>query len=290
VPRRGYQPALACAQCRTPARCAVCAGPLHRSGDGAVPACGWCGRPGADWTCAVCGDPRLRAGVVGARRTAEELGRAFPGVLVRTSGRDLVLRTVDAEPALVIATPGAEPVAAGGYGAVLLLDAWALLGRADLRAGEEALRRWLLAAALAVPGSGPTGGQVVITADASLPSVQALLRWDPAWHARRELGDREAVAFPPAVRMAGLTGTSEAIADLLAHAELPAGAEVLGPLPVTVTRPSPAESGPRQRALVRVSRAHGGELADALKAAMSVRSARKATDPVRVVLDPVEIG
>src|SRR4051794_17753826 len=28
APRRGYQPTLACGQCRTPARCAVCAGPL----------------------------------------------------------------------------------------------------------------------------------------------------------------------------------------------------------------------------------------------------------------------
>ena len=40
------------------------------------------------------------------RRTAEELGRAFPGVPVRTSGRDGVLSTVAAEPALVVATPG----------------------------------------------------------------------------------------------------------------------------------------------------------------------------------------
>ena len=42
-------------------------------------------------------------------------------------------------------------MAEGGYGAVLLLDTWALLTRADLRAGEEALRRWLEAAALARP-------------------------------------------------------------------------------------------------------------------------------------------
>ena len=58
---------------------------------------------------------------------------------------------VPAGPALVISTPGAEPVAAGGYGAVLLLDGWAALGRAELRAGEEATRRWFAAAALARP-------------------------------------------------------------------------------------------------------------------------------------------
>ena len=287
VPRRGYQPTLACADCRTPARCTSCEGPLHRGSDRAVPACAWCGRPAADWRCRACGHVRLRASVVGARRTAEELGKAFPGVLVRTSGRDAVLASVPARPSLVVATPGAEPVAEAGYGAVLLLDAWALLGRPDLRAAEEALRRWMLAAALARSGS--EGGQVVITADASLPPVQALLRWDPAWHARRELADRSALHFPPAVRMAALTGAPEAVADLLAQALLPDVAEVLGPLEV-MDRRLPAGQEPRRRALVRVPRADGAELAAALKDAMSVRSARKAADTVRVVLDPVEVG
>jgi primosomal protein N' (replication factor Y) len=88
VPRRGYVPSLACARDRTPARCAQCAGPLAApSGEGVV-ACRWCGRPAADWACPDCGGTRLRSSVVGAGRTAEELGRAFPGTPVRTSGRD----------------------------------------------------------------------------------------------------------------------------------------------------------------------------------------------------------
>ena len=49
---------------------------------------------------------------------------------------------------------------------MLLLDTWALLTRADLRAGEEALRRWLAAAALARPAAG--GGRVVVVADGAL--------------------------------------------------------------------------------------------------------------------------
>ena len=55
----------------------------------------------------------------GERRTAEELGRAFPGVVVRTSGRDSsgagVLDEVDSSPALVVSTPGAEPRAVLGH-------------------------------------------------------------------------------------------------------------------------------------------------------------------------------
>jgi primosomal protein N' (replication factor Y) len=91
----------------------------------------------ADWTCARCGSGQLRALVTGAARTAEELGRAFPGVPVRTSGGQHVLASVPAEPALVIATPGAEPVAPDGYAAALLLDGWALLGRPSLRAARR---------------------------------------------------------------------------------------------------------------------------------------------------------
>ncbi len=81
----------------------------------------------------------LRAVVTGERRTAEELARAFPGVAVRTSSGAGVLASVPATPALVIATPGAEPTADEGYAAAVLLDAWALLARPSLRAAEEAL-------------------------------------------------------------------------------------------------------------------------------------------------------
>ncbi|HET9519072.1 MAG TPA: primosomal protein N', partial [Actinoplanes sp.] len=226
VPRRGYLPSTACAECRSPARCPHCAGPLALSGSRAVPACRWCARIAAAYACPTCGSRRLRAAVTGAKRTAEELGRAFPGVPVRTSGRDEVLDEVPGEAAVVVATPGAEPAAAGGYGAVLLLDTWALLTRSDLRAAEETLRRWLSAAALARPG--PAGGKVVVVADGSLPPVQAFLRWDPGWFAARELAERRELGFPPTVRMASLTGSPAAIADFLAVVELPAGAELLG--------------------------------------------------------------
>ncbi|MFC7549853.1 primosomal protein N' [Plantactinospora sp. GCM10030261] len=278
VPRRGYLPSVSCATCRTPARCATCQGPLALGSARAVPACRWCGRPAAAYACPVCGGRRLRAAVTGARRTAEELGRAFPGAPVRTSGRDEVLSAVPAQAALVVATPGAEPVADGGYGAVLLLDTWALLTRADLRASEEALRRWMAAAALARPGE--TGGRVVVVADGGLAAVQALLRWDAAWFAARELAERRALGFPPAVRMASVTGVPAAVADLLTEARLPAGVEQLGPVP--------AGEG-QERMLLRTARSGAVELARALHAAAGVRSARKANQPVRIQVDPHEL-
>jgi primosomal protein N' (replication factor Y) len=277
VPRRGYVPSVSCADCRTPARCPHCAGPLALPSADAPPACRWCGRVAAAYACAECGGRRLRAAVTGARRTAEELGRAFPGVPVRTSGREEVLTAVPGGAGLVVATPGAEPVAEGGYGAVLLLDSWALLTRADLRAGEEALRRWLSAAALARPAP---AGRVVVVADGALAPVQALLRWDAAWFAARELAERRELGFPPAVRMASVTGTTDAVADLLACARLPEEAEVLGPVPA---------DGERERMLVRVPRGRAAALAEALHSAAGVRSARRAAEPVRLQVDPLSL-
>lgn len=290
VPRRGYVPSLACARCRAPARCAHCAGPLgisYRPGPGGtrIPACRWCARPAATFDCPHCHGTKLRASVVGESRTAEELARAFPGAAVRTSGSTSgVLATVPGGPALVVATPGAEPVAEGGYGAALLLDSWALLGRADLRAGEETLRRWMNAATLVRPAS--AGGLVFVAADAAHPVVQALVRWDPGWLAARELADRRELGFPPATRMASLTGSPAALAEFLEALRLPADADVLGPVP---ERPRPGQEGERERYLVRVPRGEGGALAHALAEVQGVRSAKKAPEHVRVQLDPLEL-
>jgi primosomal protein N' (replication factor Y) len=219
----------------------------------------------------VCGGSKLRAVVIGARRTAEELGRAFPGAAVRTSGGDRVLAAVDGGSELVICTPGAEPIAPDGYGAALLLDGWAMLSRADLRAGEETLRRWMAAAALVRPG-----GTVVVGADAGIPAVQSLVRWDPTGSAARELAERAELSFPPAVRMASLTGPAAAVADLIKGAELPPDADIIGPVPMGTDG---------ERVLIRVPRAQGAALAAALKLSASGRSARKAADPVKLVLD-----
>jgi primosomal protein N' (replication factor Y) len=291
VPRRGYLAAIACDRCRAQARCAKCGGPLEIAGSQEIPDCRWCGALAADWTCARCGSGRLRALVTGAARTAEELGRAFPGVPVRTSGGQHVLATVPAEPALVIATPGAEPVAPEGYAGALLLDGWALLGRPSLRAAEETLRRWLNAAALVRPG-----GPVVVLAEASLPAVQALIRWDPVTFAERELAERAELGFPPAVRMASVTGTSEAVAEFIGSAALPAGAEVLGPVPEQAFPArhaggdSTSHPEPQERALIRIGRQEGLVLARALHVAQATRSARKDRAAVRVQLDPAEVA
>lgn len=280
TPRAGYATRLACDRCRTPATCAACHGPLRIPDARRPPECAWCGTVAGDWTCAECGGHGLRAPVVGERRTAEELGRAFPATPVRTSSGERVLAEVPAKPAIVVATPGAEPVAPGGYAAVVLLDTWLLLARSDLRAAEEALRRWSNAAALV--GSGAEPGRVLAVGDPAHPALQALVRWDHAGFAAREIDDRRAAHLPPASRVATVSGDPEDLEAALAALVLPPGAEVLGPVaddPVAGT----------QRYVVRVPRASGAELSAALVRLQAQRSARKQPH-LRVEVDPVSLG
>ncbi|MBV9091524.1 MAG: primosomal protein N' [Mycobacteriaceae bacterium] len=292
VPRRGYVPALACARCRSVARCRHCTGPLSvPDRDAAGVVCRWCGRVDRAPTCARCGASSVRAVVVGARRTAEELGRAFPGTTVVTSGGEAVARSVHPGRAVVVATPGAEPHVAGGYGAALLLDGWALLGRQDLRAAEDTLRRWMAAAALV--RSRGEAGVVAVVADSTIPTVQALIRWDPVGHAEADLEARSEVGLPPSVHIAAVDGPQGAVAALLEQAALPHGAELLGPvqLPVAARRPAGGAADEAvARMLVRVDRDHGLALAAALRRAVAVISARHDQQPVRIQIDPLHIG
>ncbi len=300
VPRRGYVVAAACERCHARARCAACGGPLALPASRSGPVCRWCDAPAASPECPACGHTGLRALITGAGRTAEELGRAFPSVPVRTSGRAEVITEVPSGPAVVVATPGAEPQADGGYAAAILLDGWALLGRPSLRAAEEALRRWMNAAALVRPAA--DGGTVVVVADSGIPAVQALIRWDPVTHAERELAERVTLRFPPAVRMAALTGPGPAVRAVLSAAALPPGADVLGPVPVDDEMPAgpgasartsagmPAgAAGDQVRALVRVPRSGGLALAAALRSAQAVRTGHKDPGIVRLQLDPAEL-
>ena len=290
TPRRGYLTALACERCHAPRRCRQCGGPAQLTGSRELPTCGWCGALVTE-PCPECGHRGLRALVTGATRTAEELGRAFPAVPVRTSGGSRVLAQVPSTPAVVVATPGAEPSVDGGYAAAVLLDGWALLGRASLRAAEEAVRRWMNAAALVRPG--PEGGRVVMVADAGLPAVQALVRWDPVTFAGRELEERRELRFPPTGRMASVSGPHDAVRALLDSADLPPGAEVLGPVPVHEAGGAAAAAGEpdanQVRFLVRAPRSGGAALAVALRAGQAARTARKEPGAVRLELDPAEL-
>lgn len=308
VPRRGYAPALACAGCGERATCPHCTGPLaqraraRRDAPAPTLSCRWCGRSVASWSCPTCQGTRVWAPVIGSERTAEELGRAFPHVLVRDSSSDRVVSSVPDESALVVATTGAEPIAAAGYAAAVLLDGWALLDRDDLRAGEEALRRWMGAASLV--RSAGDGGRVLLVADPAARAVQALVAWDPDTFAEREYADRLDARLPPGARLATLEGSASAVHELIELAQLPSHVELLGPVPIPPDRRTTAAAGSSGagsgradpddatrsvRMIVRTPLSQGAALAAALRSGAAVRSAAKSAGSVRVRLDPVPL-
>nr|WP_231366030.1 primosomal protein N' [Zhihengliuella flava] len=227
VARTGFIPALRCERCRESARCLECQGPLALDASRRDPQCRWCGTVAHGWACLACGGQRLRAASIGADRTAEELGRAFPRARIVSATGARPSSDVSGTGTLVVATPGAEPVADGGYAAVVLLDGDRMLARDSLRTAEEVLHRWFAAAALARPQA--EGGVVVVTA-ADSPVVQALVRWDAAGFAERELVDRREIGLPPAVRSAALTGPVEAVDAFIGRLELPPTVQRVGPV------------------------------------------------------------
>ncbi len=268
VARPGYAPRIACATCGQSARCAFCEGPLATKTARSVPACQWCGRIAANWACDNCGGITFRSVGQGSTRTAEDLGRAFPGALVIIADGDHQVLEVSDRPALVIATRGAEPVAAGGYRAILLLDGERMLARESLRVAEDCLRWWSNAIALGAPGA----PAILVGVGGALAT--ALSTWRLAAYARGELSDRRRLRFPPALRVATVTGDAASVEKSLVSVAGLERVDVLGPTDV--------ESG-GVRAIVRFDHAEGAAVASALRAEVirnaTSRRKRVATAP-----------
>lgn len=291
VARTGYAPALACQRCREVARCRHCIGPLMQTrapgSASSMVMCKWCGQVETAFSCTTCGNHELRAISVGALRTAEELGRAFPSVPVISSSGEHIKTTVGDRPAIVVATIGAEPVAPHGYAAALLLDGDSMLRRESLRAGEETLRRWMNAAALV--RSAKDGGIVVVTADES-PEVSTLVRWDPAGHAEREFALRHELGLPPAMRLASLTGSEADVAAFQAALTLPAEVRSIGPAPVLFARAgAPSDEAPDYRTILLFPYAMAASISAELRALKASNAARRVGAPVQVRCDGLDV-
>jgi primosomal protein N' (replication factor Y) (superfamily II helicase) len=253
VARPGYAPMLACRNCSKAARCNKCEGPLGLSSSTAIPSCAWCGSIASSWVCEHCQHTTLRSGSIGAGRTAEDLGKAFPGVRVILADGEHPIVSVDARPALVVATRGAEPIAAGGYQAVLLLDGERMLSRETLRVADDCLRWWSNAVALAAPGR----ATVLVGVGGFL--AQTLVTWQHSAYAHRELADRRELSLPPASRLVSVTGTPDAVGSAVESLDPESFHDVLGP--------APASDG-LVRSIVRFGYADGPAVASQLRAAV----------------------
>ena len=123
---------------------------------------------------------------------------------------------------------------------------------------------------------------MVVVGESAEPVLQALVRWDPAGFAQRELiAERQSAHLPPASRLATLTGTAAVVSSALGMLTLPEAAEVLGPVPVG---PAGTAAGPARRGRGEAAGPCGGARAPgagrrrcpaALVQMQGVRDARK---------------
>ncbi len=268
VAHGGYITSLRCDTCREVATCTACTGPMGVSGAREMPRCRVCGA--ADWKCQWCGGTRVASRTLGVERTREELGRAFPNTPIRVVDAEHPLPSMPAGPELLLVTPGMEPE--GQVELAVILDVETVLGRHDLSAPTEALRRWRDVAACVGPS-----GRLIIVGSQAAPAVQAMVLNDPVGFAERELADRRATGLPPAVHAAVIEVPlgNEAAAEMAAEA---ASARVLGPVVLGTT----------QRLLLL--HADLGVLRAAVRAVVGRRSAAKTLAGVNVRIDPLEIA
>jgi len=222
VGAKGASVSLYCTMCSARASCLDCNGPLWVN-ERNQNSCRWCNRISLDAKCNDCGSIKFRQGRPGATRTSAEIGKMFPGTKILTSSGSDRLFTVDSKPKVVVATVGAEPIADGGYAAVVILDADQLLRRDTLRATEDAVRAWANAIALL----SHRGRGLVVGLAGKLATDFAL--WNQAAIASRELDSRAELELPPAVRVATITADAQRLeqcSEALAEVDT---VEIFGP-------------------------------------------------------------
>ncbi|GAA1614222.1 hypothetical protein [Leucobacter chromiireducens] len=265
----GYAPVAVCGDCGDLARCRACAGPIGFRVVGRA-SCRWCGEYASDWRCSSCDSTRLEERGMGSGRTVEQFERQFQGTRVILSDGEHSRERVDGRPALVVATRGAEPLAAGGYRAVVLLDAERLLSIETLRAGEDCLRWWENAAALAAPDG------LCLMASGGGPVVRAFVTGRTEEWLRAELRDRHALRYPPLVRVASVSGGPDEVERALQPLRGVPGVDFLGPTPLPSGGVARRPAG-LVRAIVRFDYAQGGEVASRLRGALVADAAGSAS-------------
>jgi len=201
VPAKGYATAISCAKCRNLALC-ECGGKLTKASAKSDPICVLCSKKYQNWKCGWCGEARVFLNSRGIERFAEEIGRSFPNQTVIQSTANEPRDSVSTEPALVISTPGVEPIAQNGYSAVVILQVDRFLSSISSNGIERAYSSFFAASALV-----SQTGVIALVHEDGAPITSALSTWNPATISKREIEQRIQLQLPP------ITGSVLVLAD-----------------------------------------------------------------------------
>jgi primosomal protein N' (replication factor Y) len=100
--------------------------------------------------------------------------------------------SVSSDPALVISTPGVEPIAESGYSAVIMLQVDRFLSSSASNGIERAYSNFFAAGALI-----SNSGVIALVSDDGSPITSALTTWNPATISKREIEQRISLQLPP---------------------------------------------------------------------------------------------
>jgi len=255
---KGVARLLACAACRTIARCERCESAVAQVDERLV--CGRCGQE-RPVVCAACGASRMKMLRPGVSRLRTEL-EAATGEPVGELTAATADRAATAARVVVGTEAALHQVREADVVAFLDLDAELLAPR--YRADEQAMA--LLARAARLVGGRAGGGRLLLqTALPAHPVIQAALLADPGRLVDAELARRRELGFPPDTALAAVSGAGAE--SFLATLPRPDGLQVVGP----------ADG----RWLVRAP--DHGTLCDALAAAT------RPTERLRVEVDPLRV-
>lgn len=227
VPRAGYAPRLGCQSCKSAAKCNWCGGTLQQESNKNL-RCNWCNRQARNWKCGECGGQKVRYQVLGAERTAEEIGRQFSPHRIITSGRaGGIITQLEAQNSIVIATPGAEPAITGGYVAAIILDPWIYTAYPSIFNDIKTLHAWIRCGQKVRPHA--QGGTVYVIGQGDPLVSGAFTRWDSIGLCQRSLNERQELNLPPICRIATVSGERSTVEMVLQRAGFSTETQILGP-------------------------------------------------------------
>ena len=276
VPRLGYSSNLQCLECRESLKCKNCSGPLHKFNKDSALECKWCVKIETFWQCPYCRSTKYITSVSGQKKIVEEIGKAFPGVKIITSGGKNILRKVSNENAIVVATPGAEPICEGKYSSLVIIDSFLYLSRAGLSSNEDIYRKWINAISLVKDEK--NGGKFYVNLDASNKILQSLIKKLSDWYLNFELKVREQTKLYPINDTYVLNGSINEINEI--------NSELTKIEDLTILGPSLNEQEESARLVVCSSKE--SNFPTELRSMISKLSLKK-RNPVKVKLNPYDI-
>jgi primosomal protein N' (replication factor Y) len=207
VAEKGYANVFLCSKCKNLAKC-DCGGKLRIAKQNAAPSCYLCAKVVDHWRCEHCGNTSPFVIAKGIDRSAEEIGKAVPGIKVMISKKDQLISLDPDQNQIVISTRGCEPFSL--YSAVVLLDCERIYNQATLRAEEEAKHSWfdLLARV-------KDGGDFYISLVNNHPATQQLLRKQS--FNEDDLRQREESHLPPFYRTVTIKGESHELSKFASN-------------------------------------------------------------------------